>query len=533
MRIDTSKTYLHHLRAMAAERPDARWMSEVGGRSVTFREGYEESLRWADILSSHGIGRGDRIGVFLENCIDGQKAWLGAAWLRALEIPIGPMFRGASLVELLNECRASLLLTNAELLASIEEIADQLKWLKTVIVIGETTAKLPPAITLVDRDAAMAASRAEERFAVPENDEIACVLYTSGTTGRSKGVLIPWGQLVASMYSIDVDAWTSDEVVYYTGASNHQGARVQPIILAAIGGQFVMRPSFKTDAFWDDVDRYGCTYTILVGAMAFYLKSQPERPDDAHHSLKWVSMVPVLPDVEAFNARFGVLTTTAYSMTEICGPLGAPGWRIENAASCGQMRGGWPGFHLRIVDEEDRDVPEGEVGELLVRTDAQHTMCKGYLDRPDATEVAWRGGWFHTGDAFRRDGDGNYFLVDRLKDAIRRSGENISSMEVEAHVRSFPAVQDCAAVAVRADSVEDEIKIFITPQDGQKIDPVALSHHLDKRMPRFMLPRYVAIVDALPKTPTLRIKKAELRTRPHEDCWDRVQAGVLVRAPRT
>ncbi len=219
-------------------------------------------------------------------------------------------------------------------------------------------------------------------------------------------------------------------------------------------------------------------------------------------------------------------------MPGLSGPLTAPRQGIDDPASCGVMRPGWPGFHLRIVDELGHDVPVGRVGELLVRTDAPHTMNKGYLDRPDATEEAWRDGWFHTGDAFRRESDGNYFLVDRLKDTIRRSGENISSVEVEAHVRTFHPIEDCAALAVRADSVEDEIKIFVSARAGYEIDPVALLHHLDERMPRFMLPRYVAILDALPKTPSMRVKKAELRTRANEGCWDRIEAGVLVRVRR-
>ena len=182
-----------------------------------------------------------------------------------------------------------------------------------------------------------------------------------------------------------------------------------------------------------------------------------------------------------------------------------------------------------MADEHDYPVPPNTVGELLVRTRDPWFLNVGYYKMPEATATAWRNGWFHTGDAFRYDEDGNFYFVDRIKDAIRRRGENISSFEVEAYVMRYPAVAEVAAVAVPSEHSEDEVKVIVVPKPGQEFTPEGLIRFLIPIMPRFMIPRYVQVVEALPKTPTLRVKKGELRgTGPGEGAWDREAAGIEI-----
>jgi crotonobetaine/carnitine-CoA ligase len=254
----------------------------------------------------------------------------------------------------------------------------------------------------------------------------------------------------------------------------------------------------------------------------------PEQPGDADNPLRNVSMGPLVNEVEEFKRRFGVQVSTGYGMTEIAVPLASDAWNLANATSCGRVRTGYPGYDVRVVDEWDRPLGPDEVGELIVRTAEPWTMNAGYYNMPAETAAAWRNGWFHTGDAFRYDADGNYYFVDRIKDAIRRRGENISSFEVEAYVIRHPAVAECAAVAVPSEHSEDEVKVVVVPAPGAVVDPRELIEFLMPTMPRFMIPRYVEIVDALPKTPTMRVRKVELRTAAAvtDATWDREAAGV-------
>ena len=185
---------------------------------------------------------------------------------------------------------------------------------------------------------------------------------------------------------------------------------------------------------------------------------------------------------------------------------------------------------MRIVDENDCEVPPGTIGELIIRTDMPWALNHGYHRNPEATAKAWRNGWFHTGDAFRRDENGNFFFVDRMKDAIRRRGENISSFEVEAEVGSHPSVQECAAVAVPSELGEDEVLVAIAPQPGHEIDHEALIEYLIPRMAHFMVPRYIRIVPELPKTPTQKVQKHLIRSQGvTADTWDREKAGIVIR----
>jgi crotonobetaine/carnitine-CoA ligase len=178
-------------------------------------------------------------------------------------------------------------------------------------------------------------------------------------------------------------------------------------------------------------------------------------------------------------------------------------------------------------------VAVGAVGELIVRSDHPWVMNHGYYKNAEATARAWRNGWFHTGDGFRRDADGNFYFVDRMKDAIRRRGENISSFEVESEVCAHPAVREAAAVAVASDVAEDEVLVAVSVAGGQTLDPAELIDFLRQRMAHFMIPRYVRILDDLPKTPTQKVQKHMLRAAGvTADTWDREQAGVIIKRDR-
>jgi crotonobetaine/carnitine-CoA ligase len=294
-----------------------------------------------------------------------------------------------------------------------------------------------------------------------------------------------------------------------------------------------VRERFSGTAFWDDVRRYRCTLTILAGSMQNFLWQQPARPDDCDNPLRHVIMLPVLPEHEQFARRFGIEILTGYNMTEISTPLlfnsGVADWR-----SCGRVRQGYPGYDVRVVDSDDRPLGPGQLGELAVRTSEPWTLNLGYFGMPEATAAAWRHGWFHTGDAFTYDTDGRYYFVDRLSDALRRRGENISSFEVESLVNEHPDVVESAAVAVPSPWGEDDVKVVVVTVAGVDLDPADLVRFLIPRMPRFMVPRYVEVVDELPKTDaTQRVRKVELRRDALNDrTWDREAAGIeLPREP--
>src|SRR5581483_2280771 len=239
---------------------------------------------------------------------------------------------------------------------------------------------------------------------------------------------------------------------------------------------------------------------------------------------------PLVPEVEECKRRFGVEVGTGYGMTEIGAPFVSDGYKLANAASCGKLWRGWAGYDVRIVDEHDQPVALDEVGELIVRTDEPWVLNAGYHGMPEATATAWRNGWFHTGDAFRCDADGNYYFVDRIKDAIRRRGENISSFEVEALVNQHAEVAECAAIGVPSEYSEDEVKVCVVLVPDSTLSEEALVLWLAPRMPKFMVPRYVELVDALPKTEaTFRTQKIALRAEALNDrTWDREAAGITI-----
>jgi crotonobetaine/carnitine-CoA ligase len=252
---------------------------------------------------------------------------------------------------------------------------------------------------------------------------------------------------------------------------------------------------------------------------------QPPRPDDRDHPLRSVVIAPFDDNAIAFGQRFNVPTFTEFNMTELSVPLWA-GPNPTLPGTCGRPQ---RGAELRIVDADGAEVPIGVSGELLVRDDRPWTISHGYLNNPEATAATWRDGWFHTGDLFRRDAKDNYFFVDRLKDALRRRGENISSFEVEREILMHPAIREAAVVPVPGAGPEDEVLAVIALTPGARLEPAELIDYLKDRLAYFMIPRFIRQLDELPKTPTQKVEKHRLRSEGiTPDTWDREQAGLVI-----
>jgi crotonobetaine/carnitine-CoA ligase len=500
----------------AAATPDRPFLQDVEGNQLTYGELHDRILRWAGALQGAGVEPGDTVVTMLPSSLEAFAVWLGIASLRAIEVPLNTAYRGPMLEHTVNNADARIAVVASAYLPQFEEVRGATPGLERIV----------------------APDGADAGFAddvVPAKDlepaayhDIACMIYTSGTTGPSKGVLMPWGELYQFVTAIPDTILEQDGVFYLCLPVFHVSGKSGIYIAAHHDARMLVRDTFSLTEFWNDVRRHNVTSVGLIGVMASFLMAVPEQPGDADNPLRNVSMGPLVNEVEEFKRRFGVQVSTGYGMTEIAVPLASDAWNLANATSCGRVRTGYPGYDVRVVDEWDRPLGPDEVGELIVRTAEPWTMNAGYYNMPAETAAAWRNGWFHTGDAFRYDADGNYYFVDRIKDAIRRRGENISSFEVEAYVIRHPAVAECAAVAVPSEHSEDEVKVVVVPAPGAVVDPRELIEFLMPTMPRFMIPRYVEIVDALPKTPTMRVRKVELRTAAAvtDATWDREAAGV-------
>jgi crotonobetaine/carnitine-CoA ligase len=521
--LDRSTVLPQLLARLAASEPDVIAMQDVDGRSETRRELHEANLRWADAFRRLDVRPGEHVVTMLPNSFEAYHAWLGLSWLGATEVPANTMYRGRMLRYLVEDSGAEVLVISARYLPQLREVAGDLSRLRVVAVPDATggVSDLPGAV--VSGDELFAGAEPVDDVAGPDYWDVASIIYTSGTTGPSKGVLMPWGTLWAVVDNLPEDFVCPGEGFYTTFPAFHMSGKYMMYQAAQRRARMVIREQFSVQHFWDDVRRFEIDTAVLLGAMAPFLLQAPEHPDDASTPLRKVGLVPLPTGVEEFKRRFDVRVSTSYGMTEIGMPFVSDGFDLANVTSCGRPRSGWAGYEVQIVDEHDQPLPANQPGELVVRTRQPWVINSGYHRKPEATSDAWRNGWFHTGDAFFYDDDGNYYFFDRIKDAIRRRGENISSFEVEALVNEHPEVAESAAIAVPSEYSEDEVKVCVVRIEGSTLTEAQLVDFLLPRMPKFMVPRYVQFVGALPKTEgTMRTRKFELRAEPlDERTWDR------------
>jgi carnitine-CoA ligase len=512
------------------EHPERVFAQDVGGGELSWEQLHRRALTWAAALAQLGVGKGDRVLTMRRNSVESLALFVGIGWLHAIEVPVSTELRGNTLRHAISVADANVMVLEATYvprLDALDGIAPM-----TLVVDGEqSTDAAPGARRAIVQDELLAHTAPAEGLSPPRAHEVSCVVFTSGTTGPAKGVVLPWGNLHASASgNFPIAHLNAQDSFYGPSSPSHVGAKTMPFLLAMLDGRMVIREIFSTSRFWEEIERFGCTTTILVGSMGHFLLSQPESEADARTPLRNIVMCPVMPEHEQFNRRFGTRIYTVFNMTEVSCPIvSEPAWEIDDWRSCGRIREGYPGYELRLVDAADREVPEGSAGELMLRASEPWTTNLGYLGMPEKTNETWRNGWFHTGDIFTRDSEGNYFFVDRAKDAIRRSGENVSSFEVEAEVEAHPHVAECAALAAPSEYAEDEIEVVVVASEGSGLTAEGLIEFLIPRVPRYMVPRYVRLTDELPRNVRQRVEKEQLRAeREQAEIWDRVAAGVEI-----
>jgi carnitine-CoA ligase len=506
----------------AREQPDKTFAIFAEGEQWTYREMRALAIRTANALRALGVKQGERVLVWLPNNADCLRIWFGLNYLGAVFVPINTAYRGSLLEHAIGLSEARLMIAHADLCPRLKDV--NRKAVRELVVLGSAPIPLDgisvhPAGALESADTNPPPL---ERPIAPW--DMQSIIFTSGTTGPSKGVMSSYVHLHAMAGSAPFlsggDRYMINLPMFHSGG-------VMPVTAMLIhGGSIAMVDSFNTEAFWPTVRKTGITTSILLGVMGGFLLKRPPSPDDKDHPLRTCTYVPLNETAPQFHARFGTDIYTHFNMTEISMPI-VTAANPTALGSAGRMR---PGVEVRIIDENDCELPAGAVGELVVRTDCPWATSHGYAGNPIATAAAWRNGWFHTGDGFKRDAEGNFYFVDRLKDAIRRRGENISSFEVESEVLAYPAIREAAAIAVKSEIAEDEVCAVVAIKEGEAFDPGALIEFLRPRMAHFMVPRYVRVVEALPRTPTAKIEKVKLRAEGlTTDTWDREAAGIVVK----
>ena len=516
------------LTARAEQNPDRRLIRFQDDTSLTYGVLDRDATRLADTLLALGLAPGDKVAVMLANGPDYLRAWMGITRAALVEVPVNVGLKGELLAHQLRlaECRA--MVVAPEWLDRLEVLAAELPLLRHVIVAGET----PPRLSGISGhclDDLVAAGR-EVRPSVRQGpNDATVILFTSGTTGPSKGaVLSHHSQFEMAKICVRAMDYTPEDVLFSAFPLFHANARYLTVLGAMLAdAEAVLHARFSASNFWDICRREGVTAFNYMGALLMMLHKQPPRPDDTDNLVRRAYGAPAPATIcREFEARFGLRLIEVYGSTEM-GTVTlntVEGFRL---GSCGRPT---PLYEVQIQDEDGRPCPPGVDGEIVTRPREPNVMFKEYYRMPEATVRAFRNLWFHTGDRGRMDEDGYYYYVDRLKDAIRRRGENISSWEVEKIIDRVDGVQESAVFGVPSELSEEEVMAVIVARAEAVLEPAAILDQLQERLPWFAVPRYVRFATALPKNTSERIEKYKLREEGvTSDTWDRDAAGYIVR----
>ena len=496
------------------------------GESYTYAETLDLAERVARGLLGAGAVPGDRLLIMAPNCSAYVLAWLGSSLAGMAEVPINTAYRGTFLEHQASTVAPKLALIHPDYAARFAESAEAVETVERFYLAGGDGGERDAAAAML-RHAGFNVSDWEELLqptphgaaaALPtvRHSDLGSVFFTSGTTGLSKGVMMPHAHMhLFADQCVSLTRLTDNDVYMSAGPLFHGNSHFLAAYPALIAGaRYVLAERFSASAWTRQIRDSGATVTNFVGVMMDFVWQQPPQPDDADNDLRCIFAAPTASGIlDGFKQRFGVEAfVEVFGLTETCMPILSPYGEDRPPGAAGLANSDW--FDVRLVDSEtDEEVATGEMGELVVRARHPWTQSVGYYNMPAATQAAWRNLWWHTGDGMRRDAEGWYYFVDRLKDAIRRRGENISSYEVEQALLAHPGIAEVAVVAVPADQEagEDEVLAVIVAESGAEISATDAWAYADRRLPYFAVPRYLRFVPELPKTPSEKVRKVELR----------------------
>jgi crotonobetaine/carnitine-CoA ligase len=504
---------------------------EIAGRAKSYADVDRDSRRLAAGLHSLGIATGEHAALMMTNSLENVDAWFAMCRAGIVEVPINHANRGYLLHYIIDQSDSVAVVVDEQFVDRIEQIAADLPKVRHLIVNRTSEGPLPVAVpdNIAVHD--LRSVYADTDFDPPELDpsDTSVILYTSGTTGPSKGVLLSHeANLNLARHCVWLMSYTTDDVLYTVFPLFHINAKYTSVMAAMeADATLIMDTRFSASTFWETVRSKGITAFNYQGALLLMLWKQPEHPEDATNPVRIAFGAPCPVDIwRPFEQRFGLELVEVYGMTEIA---------IATENRRGETKVGTAGresanFHVRILDGEDRVCPPGVAGEICVRPKKPNVLFKAYYGQEAYTVEAFRNLWYHTGDRGVMDDEGYVTFIDRMKDCIRRRGENISSFEVEKVVDTHDSVLESAAFGVSSELSEEEVMVAVVLQPGAELTPEQLLDHCQPRMAFFAVPRYVRFVPELPKTPSQRIQKYKLREEGvTEDTWDRVAVGYEVR----
>jgi crotonobetaine/carnitine-CoA ligase len=508
------------IRARAEASSDSVFVVHAG-KQVTYGEQLAAAEHAAAALASLGVAKGDKIALMLPNCLEFLDLWFGCSLLGAVLVPVNTGLKGEGLEYIVRHSEASVAVVDESVADAYDAALGASPGIRR-FVRGNADGWKPVAELL-------AGAHAPAPRVALEPGDLASVLYTSGTTGLPKGVMNCHSAYVtaAREFTERQVRVRSDDVFYTSLPLFHVNAQM----LTTVGSLFSGRPMalaerFSASRFFDELRQHEATIFNYIGAMLTMVYKQPLRPDDTDHRVRLAIGGAAPKEVwSAFEERFGLTILEIYGLTETatyC--LGNPPGDIR----LGTLGTAVSWAEVMIRREDGTEAAPQEPGEITIRSKRPNVLFKGYYKNPEATTAAMLdGGWFRSGDRGLKREDGYHVFLDRMKDCIRRRGENISSYEVERIVNSHPSVAESAAVGVPSELGEEEVMVVVVPRAGVAPDPAELIAFCSERMANFMIPRYVKVRDALPKTATERVQKFELRAEGIGDAWDSAAIGAV------
>ena len=522
------------LEAKAAKNGERTFM-RYEDLSLSYREINEIANRMGNGFQEIGVTKGDKVSIFLPNCPEFIFTWFGLAKIGALECPVNTALFGELLKYIVNHSDAEVMVTKPQFVERVFDVEADLPNLKTLVVVGTPSpAQLEnKRFKIIPFDHLMNSPASDPNVLVYPWDPIS-IMYTSGTTGPSKGAVLPHayyfmaGRMYGHARHLGPDKTIFTCLPFFHSQSQilHTMPALSCDSIAAIG------PGFDPKTFWRYIRKYDTDQFNYIGAMMVSLINEPDDPENRNNppTLAWGAPTP-WQRLQEYKERFNVARwIDPFGQTEILYMATSYDESLPEDFPIKSVGKPFPYFDIRIVDDNDQELANGSVGEIIVRPEMPWFSLIEYYKNPEATAKAFQNLWFHTGDRGKLDENGYFYFVDRGKDCIRRRGENISSFEVESLMNLHPNVLESAAIAVQSEMSEDEVMIVLLLHDKTRADTVEMFEFAREKMPYYMVPRYYRIVEAFPKTPSLRIEKYKLRQEGiTKDTWDRKAAGLRLK----